>query len=487
MSIPSTKYRTESIRREILVPALLVVLLLSFGFNVGIQLWSVKKTLVLFIALAGGTGISLLILWRPFIGVWLTGFFLPLEIYQRILPAYLTIGKTLAFLTFLGWLLNKLRTNDFSLKRATGFVPLLLIVGTTCISVLVARNKGLAIAGAIQVISFLLLYVLMVELIETKDQLRLIINTILIVVFFISVFGFAQWATKSPLGKGLTLRDAKEWQAMRIYEFTETGKKVYRIIGTFKEPNDYAGYLCLIMFLALAMTVTDTGKFTRLLFLVLFFLLSANLLFTYSRSGYIAAGVTFFIFLMHLRKRVMFILLIPLILIVGLTIVPPEYTERFKTIFSYSSVGTAQERMLVWRLGLKLAWDNLLLGVGPHNFPIRVAEYDFRVLDAHNNFIRWFAESGILGLLSLLSFLGVYYYRITKTLLRTQPDKYIKVVLQGILMGTFSYFAMGMFIVNIYKPHIWYFLGLGASAMIIMHHHKTTDSFQSHVTETGSK
>ena len=173
-----------------------------------------------------------------------------------------------------------------------------------------------------------------------------------------------------------------------------------------------------------------------------------------------------------------------MIIVTGLTILLPEYTERFKTIFSYSSIHTAQERMLVWRLGVKLALDNLLLGVGPHNFFLRVAEYDFRVLSAHNNFIKCFAESGILGLLSLLSFLGVYYYRISKTLLRTSTDRYFKPVLQGLLIGTLGYFAMGMFMVNIYKPHIWYFLGLGASTVIMMSQ-KTTNSVQSNATDTG--
>src|SRR5690606_22697824 len=56
-------------------------------------------------------------------------------------------------------------------------------------------------------------------------------------------------------------------------------------------------------------------------------------------------------------------------------IISPFILGRISTLLSSGGIGTAAGRWNIWAVGLELVKDNLLIGVGLNNFPIRFEDY----------------------------------------------------------------------------------------------------------------
>lgn len=229
------------------------------------------------------------------------------------------------------------------------------------------------------------------------------------------------------------------WQGIPFYLFHDLRIPTYqgRIVGTMGNPNSLAGYLAIVLPFALF----NKNKIIKL---ILSFLIVVVVIFTDSRSAFLAVGFVFLIYgarflvksnISRVAKAIIFILVFIVLIkfvdytfhknIVGSQV--PKIVERGcpeswiqvytwtilrdiynSKIFNFAREAPCDNRLLVWTMGLETLNKSPILGFGQENFEIAVDPGKMHSVDnAHNIFLETAISSGLLGLLAFLSVIFV--------------------------------------------------------------------------------
>lgn len=200
-----------------------------------------------------------------------------------------------------------------------------------------------------------------------------------------------------------------------------------RIFSTLGQPNWLASYLVLILPLALSQIFATHVLQKRILFSLVTLIILIALILTNSRAGLaglIVALIMFFALLGtgQIKKNFKFFLsiLVPIILIAtvaGTTLFSRIY-EAVSPRKGQGPTESGQIRLIVWQGALEIFKNNPILGTGPETFaysyykyrPLAhnlTTEWNFFYNKAHNEFLNYLANLGILGLISYGAFLTV--------------------------------------------------------------------------------
>lgn len=227
---------------------------------------------------------------------------------------------------------------------------------------------------------------------------------------------------------------------------------VNRPFSTLGQPNWLAAYLLPNLFLALYLHNISPKSSTFIRY-TLFTILFVALLFTKSRSGFVAFGLSYLVYWILLAHQLSFpkikanLFRNSLFVILFALLVGTPYTPSISALIQWQpaahqpetavSVGTQLEnggtesgdiRKIVWTGALELIKKYPLLGTGPETFaytyywerPIThndTSEWDFLYNKAHNEYLNLAATTGLVGLLAYLSF----HFAVLKTSLTTIP------------------------------------------------------------------
>lgn len=233
------------------------------------------------------------------------------------------------------------------------------------------------------------------------------------------------------------------WQGIAFHIFHDLSIPTYqgRIVGTIGNPNSLAGYLAMI----LPFVLFNKNKIVKI---VLSLVILIAVIFTDSRSGFLAVG---FIFIVY-GARILFKLKISKILkgfVIVLILIgvvqfinyyihkntvskqTPVITERgcpeswpieyplkiISDIYKSKILSTGREapcdnRLLMWIVGLETLVKRPILGFGQENFEIAIPTGKMHKTDnAHNIFLETAISSGILG---LIAFVGIIILALKK-------------------------------------------------------------------------
>jgi len=234
--------------------------------------------------------------------------------------------------------------------------------------------------------------------------------------------------------------------------------------GESGEPNTFGGYLMLIMAITMALVFTRNSVSPRAkaVLLILGLLLFASLLFTLSRSSWVAIIPTYLVFMLFSDWRRQLVTILVVFLIVGPLIMPDAVRKRVKYTFSkhYSSVhigklsfdSSTSARLKSWKYALKDFARKPVLGYGVTGYKFIDAQY-FRVL----------VESGLVGmvaflwlLLSVLKF-GLSHYKLEVRPLRRAL--YLGLIAGLVAMMAHSIGANTFIIVRIMEP-FWFYAAM---------------------------
>lgn len=231
-----------------------------------------------------------------------------------------------------------------------------------------------------------------------------------------------------------------------------------RAYGTFEQPNPYAGYLGLLIPIALGILVgllpavlsyrrdllaprpaSGPGRsFADDISAILLVILAAvslvamlaALLMSWSRGAWLGVGAALVTVLVITSRRALVLSVITafvltfVILLSSINIIPGAVAERFSGIGDYFGVFDVRgvkvddanfaivERMAHWQAAAEMFADHPLLGVGFGNYATVYPAYALpRWSDplghAHNYYLNVAAESGSIGLLSFLVLWGI--------------------------------------------------------------------------------
>lgn len=334
--------------------------------------------------------------------------------------------EALLLLILVAWLLRMTANRQIVIPHPPLLLLWLLWLSVILVSWLVALSLGAALTESLKWLEMLALYLFIVANVERR-HLSWLVGAILLAGMVQALLGLYQFLFRvGPEG------------------FLLFGGRFLRAYGTFRQPNPYAGYLGLVLPIALSLALwgvanlrlpTDrrpsrTDRFTvpyyllpTAYFLISFGLMLAALYASQSRGAWIgfAAAVVAVSLARGGGTAALLGLVIATFAMAGamgaIQALPPAIIQRFSDAFtalSIPDIATAEvtnanfaaiERLAHWIAAIDMWRDHLWLGVGFGNYAAVYPAYAIgRWLDplghAHNYYLNVGAETGLVGFLA---------------------------------------------------------------------------------------
>jgi putative inorganic carbon (HCO3(-)) transporter len=232
-------------------------------------------------------------------------------------------------------------------------------------------------------------YYLIVQHIQTFDQIKRLLMVLFFSATLTSFYGFFQYMHGGDISQYRWV-DGEQFPGLRA-----------RIFSTMENPNIYAGYLVTVIALAGGMMLTAMQKKVKLWYIGLLCIFCTCLALTYSRGGWVSFLSVLATLALFRSKRLLWLLVAaPLIAV----LVNPMLLERLTSIV-HPVDSSSQLRMALWESSWAMLMEHPILGIGWGAYWMVYPAYDFWINDsattiyhAHNMFLHIGAELGFLGL-----------------------------------------------------------------------------------------
>lgn len=387
------------------------------------------------------------------IGLLIIIIYTPLLRATKQIPV-LTATYILVFILTCLWFLKMNQKRTFKFVSTPLNLPLVLFLFFALLSTIFSINKGSSLTELYKVAVFILIYFLLVNNLRERYHFQVAVSAVLGGGSMVAGYG--------------------------IYEYFSHWPNLREIASTFSpNPNSLAGYLLLILPLAIAFTLWSSSKWLSRLAFVTASLAFFALLATHSRGGYLAFTGSIAIFVFLARKRVrkrrkrllpllgMLLLIFASLFTIQIILKPRalEKTTQFLTeLKPYSSAKvTVQEpsdispgepvstrffswqrspankfiidRLQIWERTLRIIRDYPFLGTGmgtygiifkKHKIPVSltsetIARYGLSARFTHNEYLQIAAETGLPSLVIFLWIITIIFRTGLRTL-RISPD-----------------------------------------------------------------
>jgi O-antigen ligase len=323
------------------------------------------------------------------------------------LPGQLTTTDFLIALLGSAWLVAFALYGSRVLEGTSWLPFLLLFVFAIVLSTSQAIDRQAALRECVKWIELCFVYVAGVYFIRTKQNLRHICGALVAAGVSQALFGYVQ--------SGLQLGPAAFVHGLFL-----------RAYGTFDQPNPYAGYLNLILPLALSFSILGERKWERWVYRLATLLLLGALVASESRGALLAMLLAVVVMLTLIWRPIRPLAQLGLLAVAGFgwlasyNLIPLQPVQRVLTAIGLGSVAFGQvtnanfsavERAAHWLAGVRMFASHPLLGVGIGNYAVAYPHYHPRgwyasLAHAHNYYINIAAEAGIVGLLAYLLLAG---------------------------------------------------------------------------------
>ncbi len=347
-------------------------------------------------------------------------FLLPFSFALNLMENFdLAIFRLIIPLFFLVWLLGAFLNKKFLIDTRPRFFFLIFFVLICAFSFFWAENQSKALRKIIFILSFLPLYFVSFQILKEKILLNKFLKILFWSVFVLSICGILQFLMQFVVGIDAMLEITKTInpfflgknfsQVVQQYPswmINLQGKTLLRAYGIFPDPHLFSLYLNISLPLIFYIYFKNKQK---IYLLGLISVLSASLL-SFARASLISliavAALAFLFYLFRdkkkFKKRFAFFIL-GSIVIFAVFLTPNPISHRFLSSFNFQE-GSIQGRLEMWETGYELAKEKPLGGVGLGNFShhLKSGSELRNPAYAHNLFLDFAAETGILGALFLI-------------------------------------------------------------------------------------
>jgi O-antigen ligase len=229
--------------------------------------------------------------------------------------------------------------------------------------------------------------------------------------------------------------------------------------GTFKVTNTLAAYLVPVILCAVAPVFSrDVNKRLKVSLILASILLVSVMIFTFSRAGWLGliAGLVFLL----ICSRNIRAASIPLLLFLSVLLAVPALKDRV------TAHGDAQ-RVRLFSASAGMIRENPVIGKGVGTYMDRFSQRypTERPSYAHNSFLQVWAETGVLGFLSLAGFLSLLLVKGARAARRGADF-----MLMGLVSGIFGFLAHSFFDNHFYTLQLsflfWSLAGLCSSQCV---------------------
>lgn len=401
--------------------------------------------------------------------------------FNKIILIYF-FAASIAAILFSYWLVYKTKPIKFSLYD----VPILLFVISQIISTIFSIDMQTSLfgyygrfnGGLYSIFAYVVLYYGFIFLLSLQHNPK----TFLYRFFYVSLFSSfltILWSIPGKFGHDLSC-------LLFVGEFNNSCWTVQfnpsvRMFSTLGQPNWFGAYLAIHFFIALFFFLkrsSDKKNITNeLIFFVYLILNFCALLFTRSRSAIGSVGIGFVLFLFYygfvsLRSKQkisksLIALCISLVLCIFIFQTGIEKIDKYLSINTYvslfsktqqvpiskTSVTNTQNkdfiiggvtdsldiRKIVWKGAIDLGKEYFLFGTGVETFAYSyyfvrpkehnlTSEWDYLYNKAHNEYLNYFATTGILGSFSYLLFIFLVLFVMLKAFRKIHNDQDLRLL-----------------------------------------------------------
>jgi len=262
-------------------------------------------------------------------------------------------------------------------------------------------------AEVIQVILFALVFLVILSNLHSQDDAHILSLALVALATLISGYAVVQLMTHSD----------RVWNLYSPYPG--------RAAGTYISPNDLAGFLGMLIPLALAFLLVSRVRLATRIFLgYAILVMLAGLSVTFSRAGWVATGVGILFVLgmlsTHRNHRLWAMVVLLILLAVGGLFVSKylaktaAFQQRVVNVDKPpSQVFDYETRFALWRAAGQMWLDHFWFGAGPAHFDDRFPAYRPAVIQqrpnrAHNDYLNLLADWGTIGGLLVLGGMGMF-------------------------------------------------------------------------------
>ncbi len=384
-----------------------------------------------------------LMLARPQIGIFLIITAFP------FIPTMAVVG--LCIIVMLGAFISYLYNEKEIIRFDMFDLSILLFLAALIFGTLVSYNVSGSIKPALVYIVFVSTVFLIRRSVDSKKLLYIIVNSIITVAFFVSVYGLYQ---------KLTGQAATTWQDSEMFENISG-----RIYATFGNPNVFGEYLLITIPITFAALVKTTNKNRKLMYFMSLALQLVCMILTYSRGCWIGIMLSMGLMLFMNGKK----LLSVCILGIGLLpfIVPDAIIERLLSIGNTADSSTSY-RVYIWQGTINMLKDFWVtgIGIGEQAFRSVYPIYSLNTIIAphsHNLYLHVICEMGIVG---VIAFVGIIVNFFRNSASVSLKDKDLKPLMTALICGMLGYLVQGMFdnVWYNYRIYMFFFIIIALSA-----------------------
>jgi O-antigen ligase len=299
----------------------------------------------------------------------------------------------------------------------------LLFVGYAIIRYLQADIEYVARKEMIKILIYAFLFLIVLNNLNRQESTQLVSVAMIFLAMGISLYALYQFATNSDY----------------VWHFIKPPSYKNRGTGTYICPNHLAGFLEMILPLALSYTLAGRfGPATKVFLGYASLVILAGIGVSISRGGWIATGVTLTVFfallLSHRDYRKQAIASLVVLLAAGTFFImkAEKPQERFQDMFVNGKLEDI--RFKLWKPAVEIWKENIWFGAGPAHFDFRFRQYrpdevQMRGDRVHNDYLNTLTDWGIVGFVLVSSawvLLGCGVVKTWKFVQRSSNDFAIK-------------------------------------------------------------
>jgi putative inorganic carbon (HCO3(-)) transporter len=390
-----------------------------------------------------------------------------------------SINKPLVVLIAVSLLANRLLSKRVTFKLRRVETLMILYGAVLLLSSFFAVDRGIALGDVIDYAKEIIILIVVVYSLESPRSWQNTGWIILGTIGLLTLLGAYQILTGNFEQSFFGLA------TVRLDSFN--GSPATRLNGPIGDPNFYGQLLAAMMPLAIYRVIDEEKMLPKLGGVVLVGLILFNLINTFSRGAFLAlaAGLVFIALERKVRIEMAAILLVLVVLFYPL--LPKDYRERIASLnLLTSNKATAtyadesiRGRTAEFRAGLQMWADHPLLGVGYSNYENVYQEYAPRVgleyrteeREAHSIYIEAAAETGLLGLVTLV---GVFIATLAglgearRKLKTMEMFPHWQTWLASLQIGIASYLISSIFLQGDFLRFLWFMIALAVASMHIV-------------------
>jgi putative inorganic carbon (HCO3(-)) transporter len=361
------------------------------------------------------------------------------------------------------WLAGRAR--EGRLRTSPLGVALLLVGATGLISALGADQVPNSMLEALRILTVVVMFVVLEQLVAEHGFAKKVLIAVYVALAVVVAYTvIASFAGPPP---------------------AEVKGSFVRISGPFAQSTAFGRYLMFLLIFGIGLYRHLSGKL-RAAMAVLLGLSFVLLWLTNTRSAILGVAIGLVVVALVERSAKLLVAL-GLIAVLGVALLP-AVGDRFAQLADARAVGGAPTgNTLAWRLGywseiVSLADRNPVTGIGPNMTQFQTDE----AKKPHNDFLRAYVETGIVGLLAYIAMVVLLLQAGLRALRRAPPDTLARGIAAGNLGCVVAFIAVSA-ATNVLSSvaTMWYLVSFAAVASAPLHK-RLTEKHERLVEEHGN-